>query len=91
MSDLDKLRKELVRLIESAGSDGKASELLLPYCGGFSPDRSTLGKFRRGGGKPTLIAMTVALLRVAIENKLRVDKVKGQPYYVSVDTVDRSR
>lgn|GEM_PF-4013694 len=90
MSDIESLRAELVSLIERAGSDYKASELLSPYCGGFSPDRSTLGKFRRGEGKPTLIAMTVALLRLAIDNKLRVDRVGGSPYYVSVDTIDRS-
>jgi hypothetical protein len=90
VSDIENLRAELVSLIEKAGSDYKASELLLPYCGGFSPDRSTLGKFRRGEGKPTLIAMTVTLLRLAIDNKLLVDRVGDSPYYVSVDTVDRS-
>lgn len=90
MSDIEELRSELVSLIERAGSDYKASELLLPFCNGFAPDRSTLGKFRRGEGKPTLIAMTVTLLRLAIDQKIHVDRVGDSPYYVSVDITDRS-
>lgn len=59
----DGLRKELIGLIAQAGSDNKACELLRPICSGFPPDRSTLGRLRRGEGKTTFLAMTVALLR----------------------------
>lgn len=86
MKEIEQLRQELIALVREAGSDYKASELLKPLCGGFAPDRSTLGKFRRGEGKPSLIAMTVALLRVAVAKKLRVDRVGGSPYYVHVET-----
>lgn len=70
MKDIEDVRKELINLIEIAGGDYKAVELLKPYCNGFPPDRSTLGKIRRGEGKPTLIAMTTTLLRQAVEHRI---------------------
>lgn len=87
--EIENLRADLIELIERAGSDYKAAELLSPLCSGYAPDRSTLGKFRRGEGKPTLIAMTVTLLRIAMDNTLLIDRVGESPYHVSVDTVDR--
>ncbi len=70
MKDIEQIRCELIRLIEFAGGDNKAADLLKPLCDGFAPDRSTLGKFRRGEGKPALLAMTTSLLRSALKDKI---------------------
>lgn len=65
---VEEIREELIGLIGKAGGDRQAHELLKPLCGGVCPDRSTLGRFRRGEGKPALVSMTTVLLRMALEN-----------------------
>ena len=77
MADIEVLRAELIKLIKEVGSDRKAVDLLRPYCNGFPPDRSTLGRFRRGTGSPTTLAMTVTLIKLALKAEyLKINNTK---------------
>jgi hypothetical protein len=73
--DIDHIRKELISLIEEAGSDYKAAALLDEICEGHGPNRSTLTRMRKGESKPTMIAMTTILLRFALKSKIGKKKV----------------
>lgn len=64
--DIEEIRNELTDLIELAGNDYKAAELLNDLLDGFGPDRSTLSRMRQGQGKPTMIAMTHKLLKICL-------------------------
>ena len=64
--DIEVIRTELIDLIEQAGNDYKAAELLNNLLEGFAPDRSTLLRMRQGQGKPTMIAMTTKLLKICL-------------------------
>lgn len=66
--DIEDIRTELIDLIEQAGNDYKAAELLNNLLEGFGPDRSTLLRMRQGQGqgKPTMIAMTTKLLKICL-------------------------
>lgn len=75
MRDIECLRAELTKLIQHAGGDNEARNLALQYCGGYAADRSTFGKLRRGEGSESLLSSIVTILRVAIENKIRIDTV----------------
>ena len=64
---LEEVRAELLELIEIAGGDRNVALMLGPICSGHGPDRSTIGRMRRGEGRPALLAMTTTLLRRALE------------------------
>lgn len=63
------LQAELNQLIERAGGDLRASELIADECFGIAPDRSTIGKMRRGEGGLTFKALAVYALKNAIKDR----------------------
>lgn len=64
--DIEGIRTELIELIEQAGNDYKAADLLNKLLDGYGPDRSTLLRMRQGQGKSTMIAMTTKLLKISL-------------------------
>lgn len=64
--DIEKVEERLRYLVNLAGSDQAAADLIFTECGG-GPDRSALSRMRRGEGKPTLKVLTV----YALENALK--------------------
>ena len=73
MTDLDinKVEERLRQLVELAGSDQAAADLISTECGG-GPDRSALSRMRRGEGKPTIKILTVYALENALKRMKKI-------------------
>ena len=63
---IEQVRDEFILLVDLAGNDAKAAEIIKNNACGFGPDRSMICRIRNGQGKPSMIGMATALLRMGL-------------------------